>query len=640
MTTEKTTDIAAAPQAGAPARRGRHLPNPGSAETAAVERARADMLREARIGDRVRIGADALCEALIHQGVDVIFGYPGGVILPLYDVWADYPELRTILVRHEQGAAHAADGYARASGRVGVCLGTSGPGATNLVTGVATAQLDSVPVVALTGNVPAALLGKDAFQEIDISGITLPMTKHNYLVRNADDIPRVIAEAFHIARTGRPGPVHVDLTKDALTAETQAQNPTTLNLPGFKPRFDGHPRQVKLAAKAIAEAERPVILAGHGVLIADASEDLLTFARKAQIPVTWTLLGVGDIAEDDPLAYGYMGMHGWKHVNKAIQSADLLIALGMRFDDRVTGSVSTYAPNAQIIHVDIDPSEIGKNVAVDIPIVGDVGNVLRALIKAVPEVDPAARQAYFDELAEWRTESESISWHGSGGWKKGLLTADFVIQRLGELTDHDATMVSDVGQHQMWLARYYGFRRADSHLSSGGLGTMGFGLPAAMGAALGRPDKETWAVVGDGGLQMTVQEMLTTVVDHIPVKIALMDNKKLGMIRQWQEIVYGGNYHSSDLPSPRWDKLAEAYGLPTFKASSPEQVDDAIRSAQAHDGSALVWFEIEQTQNVLPMMPAGKGLSDLIEDTGQSEPPSDGAAAAATDAAAEMGEDQ
>ncbi|MGD8683724.1 MAG: biosynthetic-type acetolactate synthase large subunit [Chloroflexota bacterium] len=598
------------------------------------------MLREARIGDRVRIGADALCEALIHQGVDVIFGYPGGVILPLYDVWADYPELRTILVRHEQGAAHAADGYARASGRVGVCLGTSGPGATNLVTGVATAQLDSVPVVALTGNVPAALLGKDAFQEIDISGITLPMTKHNYLVRNADDIPRVIAEAFHIARTGRPGPVHVDLTKDALTAETQAQNPTTLNLPGFKPRFDGHPRQVKLAAKAIAEAERPVILAGHGVLIADASEDLLTFARKAQIPVTWTLLGVGDIAEDDPLAYGYMGMHGWKHVNKAIQSADLLIALGMRFDDRVTGSVSTYAPNAQIIHVDIDPSEIGKNVAVDIPIVGDVGNVLRALIKAVPEVDPAARQAYFDELAEWRTESESISWHGSGGWKKGLLTADFVIQRLGELTDHDATMVSDVGQHQMWLARYYGFRRADSHLSSGGLGTMGFGLPAAMGAALGRPDKETWAVVGDGGLQMTVQEMLTTVVDHIPVKIALMDNKKLGMIRQWQEIVYGGNYHSSDLPSPRWDKLAEAYGLPTFKASSPEQVDDAIRSAQAHDGSALVWFEIEQTQNVLPMMPAGKGLSDLIEDTGQSEPPSDGAAAAATDAAAETGEDQ
>jgi len=624
MTTEKMSDTTASQgkppeaQASSPPTRGRHLPNPGSAETAAVEKARADMLHQARIEHRDRIGADALCQALIHQGVDVIFGYPGGVILPLYDVWADYPELRTILVRHEQGAAHAADGYARASGRVGVCLGTSGPGATNLVTGIATAQLDSVPMVALTGNVPGALLGKDAFQEIDISGITLPMTKHNYLVRTADEIPRVIAEAFHIARTGRPGPVHVDFTKDALTAETQAQNPVTLDLPGFKPRFDGHPRQVKLAAKAIAEAQRPVILAGHGVLIANATDELKTFAHKAQIPVTHTLLGVGAMDEQDPLSYGYMGMHGWKHVNKAIQSSDLLIALGMRFDDRVTGSVSTYAPNAQIIHVDIDPSEIGKNVAVDIPIVGDVGNVLRAFIKAVPEIDPAVRKSYFDELAAWRVDSESISWHGSGGSKPGLLTADYVMQRLGEMTDHDATLVSDVGQHQMWLARYAGFKRPNSHLSSGGLGTMGFGLPAAMGAALGRPDKETWAVVGDGGLQMTIQEMLTVAVDHIPVKIALMDNKKLGMIRQWQEIVYGGNYHSSDLPAPQWDKLAEAYGLPTFKASSPEQVDDAIRGAQAHDGAALVWFETEQTQNVLPMMPAGKGLSDLIEDWGDS----------------------
>jgi acetolactate synthase-1/2/3 large subunit len=581
------------------------------------------MLHEARIAHRDRIGADALCQALIHQGVDVIFGYPGGVILPLYDGWADYPEIRHILVRHEQGAAHAADGYARASGRVGVCLGTSGPGATNLVTGIATAQLDSIPMVALTGNVPGALLGKDAFQEIDISGITLPMTKHNYLVRSADDIPRVVAEAFHIARTGRPGPVHVDFTKDALTSETKAQNPTTLDLPGYKPRFDGHPRQVKLAAKAIAAARRPVILAGHGILIAEATRELHDFAHKAQIPVAHTLLGVGAMDEDDPLSYGYMGMHGWKHVNRAIQSADLLIALGMRFDDRVTGAVSSYAPNAEIIHVDVDPSEIGKNVAVDIPIVGDVGNVLRALIKAVPEVDPAARKEYFDELAAWRTESEAISWHGSGGWKQGLLTADYVIERLGELTAHDATVIADVGQHQMWLARYYGFKRPDSHLSSGGLGTMGYGLPAAMGAALGRPDKETWAVVGDGGLQMTIQEMLTTVVDRIPVKIALMDNKKLGMIRQWQEIVYGGNYHSSDLPAPQWDLLAQAYGMPTFRAHSPEQVDDAIKAAQAYDGPALVWFEIEQTQNVLPMMPAGKGLSDLIDDMGQHLPPAE-----------------
>jgi len=614
---------ASAPTAArASSARGRHVPAAGTPEAEAIEKARSEMLRDAKPLNRTRIGADALCEALIRQGVDVIFGYPGGVILPLYDVWADYPELRTILVRHEQGAAHAADGYARASGRVGVCLGTSGPGATNLVTGIATAQLDSVPMVAITGNVPGALIGKDAFQEIDISGITLPMTKHNYLVLKADDIPRVIAEAFHIARTGRPGPVHVDITKDALTSETRAEHPTVLDLPGFKPRFEGHPRQINLAAREIEQARRPVILAGHGVLISGATEDLRVFAEKTQIPVAHTLLGVGAMDETHPLAYGYMGMHGWKHVNKAIQSADLLIALGMRFDDRVTGTVSSYAPNARIIHVDIDPSEIGKNVAVDVPIVGDVGSVLRAFIAAVPEVDPESRADYLAQLAAWRVESEATPWHGSGGWKQGILTADYVISRLGELTDHDATLVADVGQHQMWLARYAGFRRPDSHLSSGGLGTMGFGLPAAMGAALGRPDKETWAVVGDGGLQMTVQEMLTVVVDRIPVKIALMDNKKLGMIRQWQEIVYGGNYHSSDLPAPRWDKLAEAYGLPTFKATRPEEVDDAIRAAQAHDGPALAWFEIHETQNVYPMMPAGKGLSDLIEDWGA---PADGA---------------
>jgi acetolactate synthase-1/2/3 large subunit len=625
--TEAATTAVPAPasSAASPAIRGRHVPHAGTEEAEAVEKARSEMLRDAKPLNRTRIGADALCEALIRQGVDVIFGYPGGVILPLYDVWADYPELRTILVRHEQGAAHAADGYARASGRVGVCLGTSGPGATNLVTGIATAQLDSIPMVALTGNVPGALIGKDAFQEIDINGITLPMTKHNYLVRRADDIPRVIAEAFHIARTGRPGPVHVDFTKDALTSETRAEHPDTLDLPGFKPRFDGHPRQVTLAAREIAESRRPVILAGHGVLVANATEELRTFAEKAQIPVAHTLLGVGAMDERHPLSYGYMGMHGWKHVNRAIQSADLLIALGMRFDDRVTGAVSSYAPHARIIHVDIDPSEIGKNVAVDVPIVGDVGRVLRQLIDAVPAVDPAERADYFAELAAWRADSEATPWHGSGGWRQGVLTADYVISRLGELTNHDATLVADVGQHQMWLARYAGFRRPDSHLSSGGLGTMGYGLPAAMGAALGRPDKETWAVVGDGGLQMTSQEMLTVVVDRIPVKLALMDNKKLGMIRQWQEIIYGGNYHSADLPAPKWDVLADAYGWACFKATVPEEVDDAIRAAQAHDGPAMVWFEIHETQNVFPMMPAGKGLSDLIEDWGATGAPAQGA---------------
>jgi acetolactate synthase-1/2/3 large subunit len=602
---------------------GRHVPAAGTPAAAAVERARSAMLHEAKPRGRTRIGADVVCEALLRQGADVLFGYPGGVILPLYDVFGDYPDLRHVLVRHEQGAAHAADGYARATGRVGVCMGTSGPGATNLVTGLATAQLDSIPVVAITGNVPAALIGKDAFQEIDITGITLPMTKHNYLVRNADDLPRVLAEAFYIARTGRPGPVHVDITKDALQQETLAPHPSddevAAGLPGFKPNFDGHPRQLKVAAREIDHAQRPVILAGHGILIAEAWDDLRAFAEKTQIPVAHTLLGIGAMDETHPLSYGYMGMHGWKHVNKAIQSADLLIALGMRFDDRVTGKVSTYAPGARIIHVDIDPSEIGKNVAVDVPIVGDVGRVLRALLPLVQERRAEDRAAFFAELAEWRRESEGSSWHGSGAWRDGLLSADFVVARIGELTNHDATLVADVGQNQMWLARYAGFRRPNSHLSSAGLGTMGYSMPAGMGAALGRPDKETWAIAGDGGFQMTLQELATLVQDRIPVKIALLDNKKLGMIRQWQEIVYAGNYHSASLFGPDYLKLCEAYGVPAWKASRPEQVDEAIRSAQAVEGPALVWFEIAEEQNVFPMMPAGKGLSDLIEKWGGAD---------------------
>ncbi len=395
-----------------PATRRSHVPNDGTAEAAAVERARKSMLHEGRDLKRTRIGADVLCEALLLQGVDVIFSYPGGVILPLYDILGDYPELRHVLVRHEQGGAHAADGYARVTGRVGVCMGTSGPGATNLVTGIGTALLDSVPMVAITGNVPAALIGKDAFQEIDINGITLPMTKHNYLVRDADDLPRVVAEAFHIARSGRPGPVHIDITKDALQQETRATHPSAAEvvagLPGFRPNMDGHPRQLKSAAAEIAAAKRPVILAGHGVLHAEAWDDLVAFAEKTQIPVAWTLLGIGAIDETHPLAYGYMGMHGWKHVNRAIQSADLLVAIGMRFDDRVTGNVRTYAPYARIIHVDIDPAEIGKNVAVEVPIVGDAKRVLQALTGLVAAVDPATRTDYFDQLAEWKTRLDRV----------------------------------------------------------------------------------------------------------------------------------------------------------------------------------------------------------------------------------------
>ena len=609
--------------AASPPERRSHVPADGTATAAAVERARKAMLHEVRPRKRTRIGADALMEALVRQGTDVLFSYPGGVILPIYDILADYPEIRHVLVRHEQGGGHAADGYARASGRVGVCMGTSGPGATNLVTAIATAQLDSVPMVAITGNVPAALLGKDAFQEIDITGITLPMTKHNYLVRNADDIPRVVAEAFHLARSGRPGPVHIDITKDALQQETRVEHPSledvVAELPGFRPTIEGHPKQLKLAAREIAAAKRPLILAGHGVLIAEAWDELRAFAEKSQIPVAWTLLGIGAIDEEHPLAYGYMGMHGWKHVNRAIQSADLLIAIGMRFDDRVTGNVRTYAPYARIIHADIDPAEIGKNVAVEVPIVGDACNVLAGLTRLVPEVDPADRADYHAELAEWRRESESATWHGSGAWRDGLLSADFVVSRIGDLTDHVATYVADVGQNQMWLARYAKFRRPHSHLSSGGLGTMGYAVPAAMGAALGNPDAETWAIVGDGGFQMTSQELMTLAADRIPVKIALLDNKKLGMIRQWQEIVYAGNYHSSHLPGPDFVKLADAYGIPAFKATRTDQVDETIRAAQAIDGPALIWFEIAEEQNVFPMMPAGKGLSDLIETWGVPE---------------------
>src|SRR5450759_559538 len=452
-----------------------HMPGTGSARAEAINAGRHEMLTDTlrkqilslaeRGVKRPRIGADAVCEALLNQGVDVFFGFPGGVLLPLYDVLGDYPELRHILVRHEQGAAHAADGYDRACGKVGVCLGTNGPGASNLVTGIANAMLDSVPMVAITGNVVSSLLGKDAFQEIDITGITLPCTKHNYLVINPNDIPRVFDEAFHIADTGRPGPVHIDITKDALMGACSAEHPATVDLPGFKPNFEGNFRQIKLAAQEIARAERPVILAGHGVLISDATEELREFAEKTQIPVAHTLLGVSAMDETHPLSLGWVGMHGWKHVNRAIQSADLLIALGMRFDDRVTGHVPTFAPYARIIHVDIDPAEIGKNVAVEIPIVGDVKRVLTALVPLVPAVESERRAAYLNELAEWRLESEKTPWHGSGAWRNGQLSADFVVCKIGEATNHDATIVADVGQNQMWTARYAGFRRPNSHIS-------------------------------------------------------------------------------------------------------------------------------------------------------------------------------
>ncbi len=563
-------------------------------------------------GAAPRIGARAVMEALVAQRVSTIFGYPGGAILPIYDVLREFP-IRHVLVRHEQGAAHAADGFSRASGAVGVALATSGPGATNLVTGLATAMMDSVPMVAITGNVPRALMGKDAFQETDIVGIALPVTKYATVVTEVDEVPLAMAEAFEIARSGRPGPVVLDFPKDVLQAETSAPLPAPgdLRLPGLLRPVRGDVPEADELAEMIAAAERPLILAGHGIQIAGAVDLLRGVAERAEIPVAHTLLGIGNIDERHRLSLGYAGMHGWMHVNKAIQHCDLLIGIGCRYDDRITGKVSTFAPHARIVHVDVDRSEIGKNVHTELGIVADAGDLLAALLQRLPQSE--RRDAWWDQLNEWRTVSEARSWHGSGAWREGRLSADYVVDQIGEATGHVATLVSDVGQNQMWAARYFGFRRPYAHLSSGGLGTMGYAVPAAMGAALGAPEHEVWAVTGDGGFQMTMQELATLVQDQIPVKIAVLNNHRLGMIRQWQEIIYDENYHSAELFGPDLLRLCEAYGIPAFRATRPDQVAPAIAAARAAPGPSLIDFHLDEAQNVYPMMLPGKGLSDMVE---------------------------
>ncbi len=559
-----------------------------------------------------RIGARALCEGLVARGVTTIFGYPGGTVLPIYDVLREFP-LRHILVRHEQGAAHAADGFSRVTGEVGVAMATSGPGAINLITGLATAMMDSVPMVAITGNVPRALLGRDAFQETDIVGIALPVTKYAALVTNPDEVPLAIAEAFEIASTGRPGPVLLDFPKDVLQIETSAPHPGPgdLRLPGLLRPVRGDVPEADELTEMIAAAERPLILAGHGVQIAHATDLLREVAERSEIPVAHTLLGIGNMDETHRLSLGYAGMHGWMHVNKAIQHCDLLIGIGMRYDDRITGKTSTFAPRAQIVHVDVDRSEIGKNVRADLGIVADAGDLLAALLRRLPQ--SPHREAWWAELESWREVSLQRSWHGSGAWRQGRLSADYVVEQIGEATGHTATLASDVGQNQMWAARYFGFRRPYAHVSSGGLGTMGFGVPAAMGAAVGRPEHETWAITGDGGFQMTMQELATLVAEQIPVKIAVLNNHKLGMIRQWQEIIYEGNFHSAELFGPDLVRLCEAYGMPGFRATTPEEVVDAIAAARAAPGPALIDFQLDDAQNVYPMMLPGKGLSDMVE---------------------------
>jgi len=551
-------------------------------------------------------GAQILCEGLLKEGVEVIFGIPGGSTLPLYDTLPQYPQLRHILVRHEQCAAHAADGYARATGKVGVCLATSGPGATNLVTGIATAYLDSSPVVAITGQVARPYIGKDAFQETDITGITLPITKHNYLVLDVNSLAEVVKESFHLARTGRPGPVLIDIPRDIFMEPAEFRYPSKVNLPGYKPTVQGHPAQIKKAAKLVNEAERPIIFAGRGVMISGACVELKHLAETMQIPVVTTLLGIGCFPETHALSYGMVGMHGMYCANRAVNKADLIIAVGMRFDDRFTGKVSAFAPHTPIIHVDIDPAEIGKNVRVDVPIVGDVKMVLQELNRLVTSTKHIEWVRQLDDLRKKHPSAEIRETDG--------LLPQYVVRKIYEATNGEAIIATGVGQNQMWAAQHYWYNKPNSLISSGGLGTMGFGLPAAMGAKIGCPDRPVWVIDGDGSLQMTIQELATIVQDNIAVKIAILNNAHLGMIRQWQELFYGRRYVASPLSCPDFVKIAEGYCLPGLKVTRKEEVVPAIEKAMEYQGPFLIDFRVEPEENVFPMVPPGATLDETIEE--------------------------
>ena len=558
-------------------------------------------------------GGQMVCASLIREGVDVIFGLPGGAILPLYQTLPEFPELRHILVRHEQGAAHAADGYARVTGRPGVAWATSGPGATNLVTGIATAQMDSVPMVVITGQVGRAAIGSDAFQECDITGITLPITKHNYLVMSAEEIPRVIKEAFHIASTGRPGPVLVDIPKDVFTEVAEYAYPEKVDLPGYKPNLEPHMGQVKKAARLINEAERPVILAGHGIILSKAYDELLELAEKAQIPVVTTLLGVSGFPTSHVLYSGWPGMHGMAYASLTIEEADLIVALGMRFDDRITGNPATFATGSKKIHVDVDPSEIGKNIQVDVPIVGDVKRVLTALNK---QVNAGTHLDWVNRVDQLRRE------HPLVGSDNGKMEMRYIITEISEATNGDAIIVTGVGQHQMWAAQYYPFNRPCSLVSSCGSGSMGFEVPGAMGAQVGAPDRVVWSIAGDGGFQMTMVELATLVENNIPVKFAIMNNNCLGMVRQWQDFFYEKNHVATVYSgNPDFVKLAEAYGILGIRVTDKKDVRAAVDKAMAHDGPVVIDFVVEQDDNVYPMIPAGTDIDKLIEEPRPSPQP-------------------
>ena len=565
-------------------------------------------------------GAELVCESLIKEGVDILFGLPGGAVLPLYGALPKYPQLRHILVRHEQAAAMAADGYARSSGKVGVCVATSGPGATNLVTGIASAQMDSIPIVAITGQVPRPAIGRDAFQETDVTGITLPITKHNFLVMEVEDIAPAFKAAFHIARTGRPGPVLIDIPKDVLQdLRAEFVWPEQPNLPGYHPPGDAPQEQVALAAELINQAERPLILAGHGVLISHAYDRLIELAEKAQIPVITTLLGISSIPTDHELNLGMPGMHGMAYNNLAIDEADLLIALGMRFDDRITGRLRDFAPNAKVVHVDVDASEVDKNVKATAPVVGDLKCVLDQLL---PLVQPNIHIDWRRHLDDLKSQHPSLYIRESED-----LLPQYVLNRLSEVTKGDCIVVTGVGQHQMWAAQHCKFNSPNTLITSGGLGTMGFEVPAALGAKMGRPDMAVWSVAGDGGFQMTMCDLATAVESNIDVKFAILNNGNLGMVHQWQDLFYDKDYFATEYSgNPDFVKLAGAYGIPGLRVTKPEEVADVIQQAMETPGPVIIDFVVKDTENVYPMIPAGGSVQEMMEEqpATPTPPPSGG----------------
>jgi acetolactate synthase-1/2/3 large subunit len=554
-----------------------------------------------------KTGAEIIWECLEREGVSIVFGYPGGAILPAYDAMMA-SKIRHVLVRHEQGATHMADGYARASGTVGVAIATSGPGATNMVTGIATAMMDSSPVVCITGQVGSRLIGSDAFQETDITGVTLPITKHNYLVTRAEDVAPAILEAFYIARTGRPGPVLVDITKDAQQGSCEFDPASAEpHPPGYRPDLRAPESEYRKAIGLINEAKRPVILAGHGIILSGATNEVVAFAERAAIPLTTTLLGIGGIPASHPLNMGMMGMHGESWVNHAIQEADLLLAFGMRFDDRVTGNLKTYAPTAKKVHIDIDPAEINKNVVVDVALIGDLRTVLVELLPHVARHERADWLGHIDSL-----KGDSAVRDIQNLPDSGHLYAAHVINDLWRETVGGAIVVTDVGQHQMWEAQYYKHERPRTLITSGGLGTMGFALPAAIGAKMARPDAEVWVVVGDGGFQMTMAELATIAQEKLDIKIAIINNGYLGMVRQWQEFFYERRYAATPLVNPDFVKLAEAFGLTGVRVTHRDEVIPAVRAARASTGTVLIDFTVEQEDSVYPMVPAGADLHAMI----------------------------